>query len=311
MPDDTIREFPVPDSGDKAAGPGEPSGEPAIVVGQPDPAGDTIDKIYSLTERFALYSVAKDGRVRHYIFEGYEKAKEMRERLSPIVSTMAVIADVIFGLRGSHIDPGRADPEWQALLERSREIQACAIRLAFEGQATAGLALLTDFKEQVERRRDSRNRMHYIFANVVALTVILVGWLAANHFGVPDFLGRILLEPVAVGTGAFRPIDVLALGALGAFFSVSAGVNAVSVNHALTMWEMVYTGFVRVPIGVLAATVAVMLIKGGWILATVQPQYMVWTMFLFGFLAGFSEAFVPNALKQVEGSTTAKTPPAR
>ena len=61
----------------------------------------------------------------------------------------------------------------------------------------------------------------------------------------------------------------------------------------------------------LAAIVAVMLIKGGWILATVQSQYMMWTVLLFGFLAGFSEFFVPNALKQVEAAAPAKAPAAK
>ena len=313
MPDDNnLLPFLEPASS-VPAGPGEAPGTgpgPAFRRGELDPAGDEIDKVYVLTEKFAVYSVATDGRVRHYIFGSYDEAKEMRERLSPIVSTMAMIADVTFGLRGSHIDRAKAGPEWQAMSERSRELQACAVRLAFEGQAEAAQLLLTDFKAQIERRRDSRNRMHYIFANVVALAVILLAWWAANRYGLPDFLHRVLLEAVPVGTGAFRPIDVLALGALGAFFSVSAGVNAVSVNHALTLWEMVYTGFVRIPIGVLGAVVAIMLIKGGWILGTVRDDYMMWTVLLFGFLAGFSEFFVPNALKQVEASTTVSAPPA-
>lgn len=311
MPDDSNL---LPFSGEASPEPAGLAGavasaDPVFRRGGLDPAGDEIDKVYVLTEKFAVYSVAGDGRVRHYLYGSYADAKTMREGLSPIVSTMATIADVIFGLRGSHVDPARADPDWRALAERSREIQACATRLAFEGQAEAGQLLLSDFKAQVERRRDSRNRMHYIAANVVALAVILLAWWAANRYGLPDFLHRVLIEAIPVGTGAFRPIDVLALGALGAFFSVSAGVNAVSVNHALTLWEMIYTGFVRIPIGVLGAVVAVMLIKGGWILGTVRDDYLMWTVLLFGFLAGFSEFFVPNALKQVEASTTVSAPP--
>jgi hypothetical protein len=278
-----------------------------LAKGDKDWNDDVVEKIYYTMDKFVIYAIKDDIRVRNYL--SCEKPEEVRKKLVPIVGTMAVIVDVIFGLRGSHV-PGQETPEWKALFERSREIQACAIRLAFEDQTPAAEALLNDFKGQVERRRDSRNRMHYIVANVVALAVILFAWWAANRFGVPEFLHRVLVEPIPVGSGAFRPVDVLVLGALGAFFSVSVGVNAVSVNHALTLWEMIYTGFVRVPIGVLAATVVVMLIKGGWILATVEDQYMMWTVFLFGFLAGFSEFFVPNALKQVEASATVKTPTA-
>lgn len=295
----------APDPAPAAAVPAPASTTIKIERGKPDPNGDVVEKIYYTMDKFTIYAIQDDIRVRNYLT--CSDAETVRKRLAPIVGTMAVIVDVIFGLRGSHA-AGQATPEWNALFERAREIQGCAIRLAFEDQVPAAEALLADFKTQVERRRDSHNRMYYIVANVVALAVILVAWLAANRLGLPDYLSAMLLGEIPVGNGAFRPLDVLALGALGAFFSVSAGVNAISVNHALTLWEMIYTGFVRIPIGVLAAIVAVMLIKGGWILGMVQADYMVWTVLLFGFLAGFSEFFVPNALKQVEASTTVKAP---
>lgn len=330
MPEDNIHDFPAqetpaPAAGDAAPTPADaaPDAPPAVTGaapatgpapaggtfrierGKPDPNGDVVEKVYYTMDKFTIYAIQDDIRVRNYLT--CSDAETIRKRLAPIVGTMAVIVDVIFGLRGSHA-AGQATPEWTALFERAREIQGCAIRLAFEDQVPAAEALLADFKAQVERRRDSHNRMTYIVANVVALAVILGCWLAANRLGLPDYLSAMLLGEIPVGSGSFRPLDVLALGALGAFFSVSAGVNAISVNHALTLWEMIYTGFVRIPIGVLAAIVAVMLIKGGWILGMVQADYMVWTVLLFGFLAGFSEFFVPNALKQVEASTTVKAP---
>ncbi len=67
---------------------------------------------------------------------------------------------------------------------------------------------------------------------------------------------------------------------------------------------MIYAGFVRVPIGVIAAGVVIFLISGGWILASISGDYRLPSLYLFGFLAGFSELFVPNALKQVETGQT-------
>ena len=46
-------------------------------------------------------------------------------------------------------------------------------------------------------------------------------------------------------------------------------------HHAIRRFEMLYSGFVRVTIGAIAAAVAIMLIKGGWILAAIEPCYLV------------------------------------
>lgn len=50
------------------------------------------------------------------------------------------------------------------------------------------------------------------------------------------------------------------MGALGAFFAVSAAINQVRVTYAISTWEMLYTGFIRVAIGVIASGVVVFLI---------------------------------------------------
>jgi hypothetical protein len=288
-----------------------PTDTTPIRKGRPDPHGDTVAKIYLSTDAFVIYTVEASagdfGRLRHHIPHPYQDAKGLRERLSPIVGPIAVINDVVCGLRGGRSPERKADARWEALRERTLDLQARAMQLAFEDQAQLAINLLDGVRGEVENRRDSRNRMFYIFANVAALVGILAIWILFGKFGVPSFLG-LLVEPISIGAGTFRPIDVLALGALGAFFSVSFGVNAVRVNHSITMSEMLYAGFVRIPIGVISAVVAVMLIKGGWVLATIQSSYMVWTVYLFGFLAGFSELFVPNALKQVETSASVRAP---
>jgi hypothetical protein len=99
-------------------------------------------------------------------------------------------------------------------------------------------------------------------------------------------------------------------GALGAFFSVSIGLNKLKISNTITLTEMLYAGFVRVPIGVIAASVVILLISGGWILGAIESEYQTWTVYLFGFLAGFSELFVPNALKQAESMTQVNNPAA-
>lgn len=282
--------------------------------GQPDPHGDDVEKIYISTAEFVIYTVASrdHSRLRYFMpTTDYEKAKLMRLGLTPITGLLALIDDVVCDLRAR-----AEEANWSALRERTTDLQARAMQLAFEGQGTRAVDLLSTVRAEVENRRDSRNRMDYVFANLIALVCTLSLWLVFEGLPFPWFLldlHALLVEPILLSPGlpGFRAIDVLALGALGAFFSVSLGIRSVRINHAIRRFEMLYSGFVRVTIGVIAAAVAIMLIKGGWILAAIEPSYMIWTVYLFGFLAGFSEAFVPNALNRVESSSNVQTPASR
>ena len=142
--------------------------------------------------------------------------------------------------------------------------------------------------------------------------ILFVVFLDRGGFNVHN-LSTLFSGPTRAGglpDGTFRVVDVLAFGALGAFFAVSADIKSVKINHSISIWEMLYAGFVRVPIGVIAAAVVILMISGGWILAAVDAEYQLWAVYLFGFLAGFSELFVPNALKKVESTTDTKTPAA-
>jgi len=71
---------------------------------------------------------------------------------------------------------------------------------------------------------------------------------------------------------------------------------------------MLYTGVVRIPMGVIAVYIVLLLIKGEWILGSLDGGLLIWSMYLFAFIAGFSEMFVPNALKQVEAKAAVETP---
>jgi hypothetical protein len=158
--------------------------------------------------------------------------------------------------------------------------------------------------------------MGYVGANLVALLITLSVWLVFESLTFPPILAdlqalmtnRITLSGEGPG---LRVIDMLALGALGAFFSVSTGIRRLRINPAIKRFEMLYTGFVRVTIGVIAAAVVLMLVEGGWVLPQIEPRYMIWTVYLFCFLAGFSEHFVPNALNQAEASAGVQAPGTR
>jgi hypothetical protein len=289
-------------------------GSIVITKNADDPLGDKVIKVHIRTERFVIYTVACEAdqvRRPRYFFPGkYAAAETFRERLNPISASLNRINDMIVGMRPDGLALPFYRRQYRSLGERSLEHQARAMQQAFEGNATDAEVVLSEFQAEVENCRDSRNKMRYILANAVALILILIAWLILSDAN--ESAGQI----AALMTASFdakhadiRLIDMLTLGAIGAFFAVSIGINALRISHSITIPEMFYAGFIRIMIGVIAAGVLLLLILGGWVLASIDPDYRFWSIYLLGFLAGFSELLVPNALKRVEETTAVNSPP--
>lgn len=302
--------------------------------GDEDPLGDTVDRILVGTDRFIIYSVVQEdtpsrgkdpdgtenepNRITKLLggFNGgatdhvwlrtkyprdYECAKKLRASLGSIAAELAYICDAVDSIcRSGSLDTGRSN----SLRRRATEMMARAMEMAYEGNETKAEELLDRLRKNITTLRDSKNRMRYVQGNLIALASILVLWLVLR-FNEPT--AALILTGLS-GPFDVHVLDILALGAIGAFFAVSASVSSIRVDHSVTFWEMLYTGFVRIPIGVIAAGVIIFLMSGGWLLASIEPTRLSWTYLLLGFLAGFSELFVPNALRQVEAASTVAVP---
>lgn len=293
----------------------------SIRVGDPDPLQDKVHRIFLRTEKFVIYSVRRaptgadrpdkiddqtgdehHSWLRTYFQDDYEDAKVLRGKLICISADLAYVCDLVDSIcRAGNLD----DKGVISLRTRATEMMARAMEMALEDRAEEARQLLGHLKIHVRTLRDSKNRMRYVEANLGALILVLVIW-AILRTGADLVPGLTL--PTVGGTIPVQVIDILALGALGSFFAVSASIQNVRVNHSVSWREMLYTGAVRVLIGVIAAAVVTLLISGGWLLGSIDSGLLGWSYLLFGFLAGFSELFVPNALKQVESSSTVGVP---
>ena len=294
--------------------------------GEEDPLGDTVDRILVGTDRFIIYAVSHEGGMERAEGEDerkrfwkasangdhvwlrtiypsdYDCASTLRANLSVITKELAYICDVVDSLcRSGYLDVGAS----LSLRGRATEMMARAMELAYEGHKEEAQELLACLSENITTMRDSKNRMRYVQGNLLALAVILLLWVAFRR--VPGAVSpTIPMEGVV--PFQLHVVDILALGAVGAFFTVSASVSTIRVDHAVSFMEMVYTGFVRIPIGVIAAGVVIVLIAGGWLLSAIDPVLLPWSYLLFGFIAGFSELFVPNALREAEAKATIAAP---
>ncbi len=300
-----------------AAAPEQPGGA-EIRKGAEDPLGDPVRQIHICTDRFIIYSIESAAgeirRPRYFLRGTYEAAEQFRQRLNGIAADLNRINDLIVGMRPDNLTLPFYRRHYESLVERAREHQAQAMQQAFEGHGEAARQILAEFRNEIEHCRDSRNKMRYILANALSLIILLFFWYALREPSAgAGTIGKLLGSaiPTGVGQTAVRPIDMLALGAIGAFFSVSIGINKLKIDNAITIPEMLYAGFVRILIGVIGAGVIFLLIFGGWMLTAVSESYQLWSYALFAFIAGFSELLVPNALKRAEETVLVKAPTGR
>lgn len=284
------------------------TGQPSTILtkGQTDPAGRTVRRIHVDTDEFVIYCAddaadPDDSSGLHYLFKpgvSNEAAKGMRAGFCSIAAQIARLADTVSAMRS-----WRESRRQRQERERAFELMARAMQFAFEGEPKQAEAVLAELRDEINLRRDSRNRMRYIFATTVSFLAILFAGVLLKDTNTSLF-GE------GLGTPANKNllINVLLFGAMGAFFAVVYDIKAVKVHHAITIPEMIYAGAVRIPVGVIAAAVVVLLFTGGWMLGGIGESSRDWSLLLLAFLAGFSEMFVPNALKEVEARSSVTTP---
>lgn len=101
-------------------------------------------------------------------------------------------------------------------------------------------------------------------------------------------------------------LDVIFYSLLGSILSVGINLSKIKINiQSGTVFIYFFMGSLRVIISSISAIVLFLLIQGKLILGTIDfsNQY---TLFCFGIISGFSEAFIPNLLIRVKDSEDQK-----
>ena len=228
--------------------------------GQFDPLGDGIFKVFVSTDFFIIYTASDEtggdvGRQRYILPDNYEDAKKYRTCLGAHRQTTRVRrrCDRKHATGPVH-HPARPHAGFDgAIRSWPSRANTSARSSSLNAQAKSPIAVTAESDALYFRQRDFadcdpvRRVLDRGGFNVHNLSTLFSGPTRAG--GLPD--------------GTFRVVDVLAFGALGAFFAVSADIKSVKINHSISIWEMLYAGFVRVPIGVIAAAVVILMISGG------------------------------------------------
>ena len=275
-------------------------GLPAVARDRRDPMGDMVKAVFARTPDYVIYLVeggsdaSLDGAVLRYLLpENAGRAERLRARLAPVGAQLSAVSNVLSCLRPIG---GVWRARHECLRWRTWRRMARAIEYALSDFPETAAAVLADAMEEVVERRDSLNRMRYSLVNFGSLVFWLLSLALAAAYWPADLL--------RLGEAQPAPLPLMmGLGAVGAFFSVCVTFPSLRINPHVSMAEMLWSGFIRIPIGFIAAAAAALLFAAGQIGGAGDGAGGVHAVvLLIGFLAGFSESLIPNALKSVAAS---------
>jgi hypothetical protein len=231
-----------------------------IRVGLVDPDGEMILLVYKTTPTFAVYVTANG--VKHVSMQSTG-------------GRFATIAALV-------IELGRDRKRFPFIdLAVAQANVAC-----LEGNGQEAQEILIGVRTRVGNLRTLAGRLQYILVCMATSGTIVVAAATLSHVSIPE-------EHIFV-------IWMAACGSLGAFLSVSLNLRHLEIDPEAPRAMTTISAVSRIAIGMIGAIFLYLVIKGGLILGLLADLKNPAAILAVALVAGFSETFVPNALRRVE-----------
>lgn len=285
-----------------------------IVVGQMDFTGKEILAVYGKVSRtFAVYGT--DARVMVHFADndvagenGEPLGKQQRLALAPLHPIRGEINGLIdVWRRGSaHFFPAAK----QARAARFDHSTADALLVALQGDQAQALSLLTVVRDDVREERTSIGRTEYlVVASLIAAVIVMISWFMSP--GAPTG------EDVAPKSPLWAFFDTgglwlaIAVGAIGAFFSISLDIRSREIKTDLQRRDNIIDALLRIVIGSISAVVLFGLFRSNIVAIEFFDNRLdlgdTNTAIVIAFIAGFSERLVGDYLSKAVLSGKAAT----
>jgi len=240
----------------------------ALRKGGVDEEGEKIILVYRLTGDFAIY-ITENG-VKHLSRE-------------PVAGRFASVADAAFELNFYRDQFAFVD------LAVAQAKVAC-----LEGNAAQAAEILAHTHRRVVHLLAGSGRLRYILVCMVTSGVAFTTAFVLS-------LTAVLPETVFVAW-------VVACGSLGSFLSVSLNLTGLQVDPEAPRLMTTVSAVSRIVIGMIGAAFILLVIKGNLVLGILADVKNPAAILAVAVVAGFSETFVPNVLRRVEGKADGKEP---
>jgi hypothetical protein len=256
--------------------------------GERDISGNRIHSIHAKCDEFVIYFCKEDGTSDLY----FECTDELLKTTEEPNAQLAKI--------------NRLVTEYERKRRKTLECVADAFEMWLCGQKTESLKILKDIVAQLETWRTMQGRLYYQFATLVApvfLWIVYVVIVATTYRAA-------WMESLPFIFDSLPWLLAAALGATGGFFSVCLNLPKINVNTNQEIKDLWFAGATRAAVALIAAVACLLAYRGKIILGladsgTELPPDAILTapIMFFLFLAGFSETFIPNVLRDAEKNT--------
>jgi hypothetical protein len=259
--------------------------------GEIDRLGNTVLELYAFNPpEYAVYRSDKRVMAHFADPDPTDLASKQRTAFARFNPLRGQINGLIDGWRYS------SKPELCARAQSYDRRVGDALVVAFEGDLDNAELLLAGIKQDILNERIAAGRIQYIVSalatGVVALILILL--CTVSH--------KFSVDALDLWRGA-------AAGSFGAFFSIALAMRTRTVLPDLQGMANYTDSVLRMLLGIMSGAVVMVLILSGLVTLkigeaafdTSQIQWM--GVLLAGFIAGFSERFVPDILAKASAST--------